>query len=212
MYEREVLGKPLLNEMPLPGDREGKADMKTLKAIALFLSVMIMAGCNMSGTIYQLAADERDVDAIVIDKKIATVIQKSFVEDPEINALDISVYCYNGDVYLVGECERDMQKDRAVRIAKDAEGVKSVEARIFTKIKDDSCGLKENLIIKGKLNTLLIADMDVWSTTVDVKVVQCKIVLLGIVESKEEIDRAVAHARGVEGNRGVISYLKSTEK
>jgi len=61
------------------------------------------------------------------------------------------------------------------------------------------------------LKSKLVADMDVWSTNIDVKVVQCHVVLLGIVESKEEITRAVAHARSVAGVRDVTSYLTSTE-
>jgi hyperosmotically inducible protein len=54
----------------------------------------------------------------------------------------------------------------------------------------------------------LIADDRIWSTNVDVKAVQCNVVLLGIVGTQQEISRSVAHARSVPGVRSVRSYLR----
>ncbi len=184
---------------------------KLITIIGVLLLLSLVCGCSPYGSIYSVAADEREPETIVSDAKITAMIQKKFVEDPDIKVLDISVYCYKGNVYLVGEYDQAQQKERAVKIAETTEGVKSVKTHLLPKRKDAICGAVENLAIRTKLDAKLVADMEVWSTNIDVKVVQCNVVLLGIVESKEEITRAVAHARSVEGVRDVTSYLTSTE-
>jgi hyperosmotically inducible protein len=63
--------------------------------------------------------------------------------------------------------------------------------------------------IAGKVDAKLTADKDIRSTNIDVKVVQCNVVLLGIVRSGEEIAKATAHAKSVAGVRNVTSFLMS---
>lgn len=184
---------------------------KLIIVIGVLSLLSLCCGCSPYGSIYSVAADEREAGAIVSDTKITAMIQKAFVEDRDVKVLDISVYCYNGNVYLVGEYDQARQKEQAVKIAGAAEGVKSVKTHLLPKRKDAICGDVENLAIRTKLDAKLVADMEVWSTNIDVKVVQCHVVLLGIVETKEEIARAVAHARSVAGVRDVTSYLTSTK-
>lgn len=184
--------------------------MKTARMIIAFFIVLTVAGCSASGVIYDIAADERDVTAMASDSVITSSIQKSILEAGDLKIMDISVYCYNGHVYLVGEYEKIAQKEKATKIAKSTNGVKQVEVRLFPKKQNDACGTKENLLIKAELKAMLLADEDIW-TPIDTEVVQCTIILLGIVENKEEMARAVAVAKGVKGSRGVISYLKATQ-
>jgi hyperosmotically inducible protein len=182
--------------------------MKKYVAAIYLMLLLAIAGC---GTLYGVAVEERKTSTIVEDKKISTAIQKAFLEDSDVKALDISAYCYNGHVFLVGEYDRAQQKERAIKIAEGVQGVKSVQTYILPKRKNDSCGLSENLAIRAKVDAKLVADKEIWSTNIDVKVVQCHVVLMGIVKSKKEITRAVTHARSVEGVRGVVSFLKSTQ-
>ncbi|MGE5843850.1 MAG: BON domain-containing protein, partial [Syntrophaceae bacterium] len=51
---------------------------------------------------------------------------------------------------------------------------------------------------------------EVRSTNIDIKTLQCHVVLLGIVASSDEIDRAIIHARGAEGVPRVQSFLEAT--
>ncbi len=175
--------------------------------IVHFLLLLVIAGCT---TIYGVAVEERKAGTIASDTKITTTIQTKFVEDNDVKALDISAYCYNGNVYLVGEYDRSPQKERAIAIAQGVEGVKSVSTYILQKKKIATCGAGDNLAIRGKVDTKLVADKDIWSTNIDVKVVQCNVVLLGIVKTGREITKVIAHAKSVEGVRSVKSFLKST--
>jgi len=181
--------------------------MKKHIMIIHFFLLLVIVGC---GTIYGVAVEERRASVIAADAKITAAIQKGFLEDSDIKSLDISAYCYNGDVYLVGEYDRSPQKERAIIVAKGIEGVRSVHMYIPQKKKGDTCGTSDNLAIRGKVDAKLVADKDIWSTNIDIKVVQCNVVLLGVVKTSKEITKATAHAKSVEGVRSVTSYLKST--
>ena len=96
-----------------------------------------------------------------------------------------------------------------VRIpAGEVEGVKSVTDYFLPKKKDDTCGTTANLKLSTKLNAKLIGDGDISSTQIEVKAIQCHIILLGLVGSADEISKAISHAKAVEGVRSVKSFLR----
>ncbi len=186
--------------------------MKIYWMIAFLLILPGFLGCQTVYTsTYGVAVEERSVKTIASDQKIKLTIQQKFLEDNTIKILDISTFCYNGNVYLVGEYGARKQRERAMEIATGVPGAKSVTPYLLPKRKGDTCGTTDNITIAAKVNTKLIADKDIWSTNIDVKVVQCTVVLLGIVGSEKEISKAVAHAKSVGGVRDVISYLKSAD-
>ena len=182
--------------------------MKKIIIIPLFIFLLAVNGC---GTIYSAAVDERNVSTIANDTSIKGSIVKKLYDDDKIKSLDISTGCYRGHVYLVGEYDTEDQKYRAIQIAKSVEGVKNVTTYLVPKKKDDSCGTDEKLEIVGKVKAKLVGDKDIWSTNIDIKSIQCKVILYGLVGSKKEISKAIAHAKSVEGVRGVKSFLESTK-
>ena len=181
---------------------------KIIVTIPFLIILLTLNGC---GTIYSAAVDERNVSTIANDTKIKGEIVKKFYDDDKIKSLDISTGCYLGHVYLVGEYDKIGQRYRAIKLAKSVEGVKSVTTYLLPKKKDDSCGTSENLEIVGKVKAKLVGDKEIWSTNIDIKSIQCKVVLYGLVGTKKEINKAIAHAKSVEGVRGVKSFLKSTK-
>ena len=180
--------------------------MKKIIIIPFFIFLLAVAGC---GTIYSTAMDERNMSTIASDTTIKGAIVKKFYDDDKIKSLDISTGCYHGHVYLVGEYDTADQKNRAIKIAKGVDGVKNVTTYLLPKKKGDPCGTDENLEIVGKVKAKLVGDKGIWSTNIDIKSIQCQVVLYGLVGSKEEINKAIAHAKSVEGIRGVKSFLKS---
>lgn len=179
---------------------------KWIMIISGLLLVAFVTGCT---TIYGVTVDERNVKTIVADGKIKTSIVSGFVNDDQVKILDINTYCYSGHVYLVGEYDQVKQRDRAIEIAKRTTGVKSVTPYLLAKRKGDLCSMTDNLSILAKVKTKLIGDKAIHSTNIDVEVVQCQVILLGVVEMRSEIEKAVAHAGAVEGVRKVKSFLKA---
>ena len=177
---------------------------RTILYCFLVLSVFF-SGC---GTIYKAAMDERSIGTQAKDEQITMEIRKVFLNDDNIETLDISTYVYRGNVYLVGEYETPTQKNLAIKLARGVEGVKTVTDHFLPKKKDDSCGTQENIELIAKIKGKLIGDKNIWSTNIEVKAVQCNVVLLGLVGYPSEITDAIAHAKSVKGVRKVTSYLK----
>ena len=173
--------------------------------IILILGIL-MTGCMTD--IYKSAVDERSLGEQYDDQAITMSIRKKFTEDEKIKYFDISTYVYNGHVYLVGEYETADQKNQAVKLAGQVEGVKSVTDYFLPKKKDETCGTTANLELLAKVKKDLIGDGDISSTQIEVKALQCNIILLGLVASANEINKATAHAKAVEGVRSVKSFLK----
>ena len=184
--------------------------MKKRGAILSCFAVLIfVGGCSaMFGGAYGVAQEERSNRSIYTDEKIKLTIDKQIL-DEVINVFDYATFCYNGDVYLIGEYETAEQKEKVLKIAHSVTGVKSVTTYLLPKRKIDTCGKMDHAAISVRVHGLLINDHDIHSTNVDVKVVQCHVILLGIVGTASEADKAVAHARSVDGVIGVKSYLKA---
>lgn len=196
---------------------ERKSNIKNLiKIITFFILPLLSYGCSSilstaAEHIYIAAVDRRDLKTILNDTTIKLTIVNKFHDDDDINSLnslDLSIECYRGHVYLIGEYVKPVQKTRAIQIVKEIEGVKGVTSYLLPKNKGDICGIDENLIIMGRVKSKLIGDEDIWSTNIDVKSVQCNVVLYGLVSSKNNINKAVEYAKSVKGVRTVTSFLK----
>ena len=136
-------------------------------------------------------------------------IRKKFAEDEKIKYFDISAYVYNGHVYLIGEYKTADQKKQTVKLAGQVEGVKSVTDFFLAKKEDDTCGTTANLKLLANVKKALIGVKAISSTQIEIKALQCNIILLGLVGSAGEIKKAVSHAKAAEGVRSVKSYLKA---
>jgi len=191
-----------------------------IKIITFFILPLLSYGCSSILTtaaeqIYLTVTDHREVKTILNDTAIKLTIINKFHDDDVINtlnSLDLSIECYRGNVYLVGEYDTPVQKTRAIKIAKSIEGVKRVTSYLLPKNKSDVCGIDENLVIMGRVKTKLIGDKDIWSRNIDVKSVQCNVVLYGLVASKIKINKAIEHSKSVKGVRSVKCFLKSAAK
>jgi len=175
----------------------------------LFCFMVLSTFVSGCGTAYKVAMDERNVRTQAKDEKITMAIRKQIIDDNQVKFLDISTYCYDGHVYLVGEYENPTQKRQALKLANGVEGVKSVTGYFLPKTKGDLCGTTDNLELSARVKAKLIKDKNIWSTNIEVKSLQCHIILLGLVGSQDQIKKAIVHAKEVDGVRSVKSYLKS---
>ena len=179
--------------------------------LVLFCFIFLPLFNSGCGTAYKVAMDERNIRTQASDEKITMAIRKKILDDNQVKFLDISTYVYNGHVYLVGEYEDSSQKTQAIKLAKEVENVKSVKSHFLPKRKGDLCGTTDNIELSTRVKAKLIKDKDISSTNIEVKSLQCHIILLGLVGSKNQIRKAVAHAKKVDGVRSVVSYLKAVK-
>lgn len=172
--------------------------------LAVLACTVLLQGC----TVYKAAVDERNVGTIASDEKITLLIKKEFLNDDSVKYLDYDVASYHGHVFIMGEYESRAQADQAIALARSVEGVRKVSTYLLPKRENDACGTFDSLELEASIKKRLIEDKDIWSTNVDVYMVQCNAVLVGIVGSTAERNRAIAHAKSVAGVRSVKSFLK----
>ena len=172
--------------------------------LALLGLMLQVSGC----AVYDAAVEERSVGTYVDDEAITFQIEKDFLADDKVKYLDYDASSYEGHVYIVGEYESRSQVDRAVAIAKGVDGVRRVTTYMLPKNPNDHCGTTDNLEIYGRLKKDLVADKNIWSTNVEIKTVQCNVILLGIVGSMSEREKIIDYANKTKGVRSVKSYLK----
>lgn len=180
-----------------------------LRMIFLAVILLTLPGLSGCGTIYKASVDERDVGTFVDDGRIESTVRARFVQDSMVKLRDISVNSYRGHVYLVGEFEGDAQKMRAVKLTQGVTGVGKVTVVPFPKRDDPTCGTQEELALYAKIKARLVQDRDIWSTQVDIKVVQCNVVMVGLVATQREVGEILAHVNSVEGVRTVQNYIRA---
>ncbi len=82
------------------------------------------------------AQSDRSMGEVVDDATIVARVKSSLLSSSEVEGLDVNVDARNGIVTLSGSADTMAEKTSAERIAKSADGVKSVDNRI--EIKADS--------------------------------------------------------------------------
>jgi len=136
---------------------------------------------------------------------------EKFLEEDATKLLDITAKCYFGFPFVVGQCKTLEEAGRVVEIAREVTGNPVVPYILKKGDDDEKCNIAMNLKITTELNARLAADKKIFSTNIFVKTVQCHVVLLGVVGSKEAVKAAMVRAKNVGGVKEIRSYLVSTD-
>lgn len=171
---------------------------------ALLLAAALAQGCAYSA--YGLYDDQRLMDTITDDKAMATSIKTALMKADFTGGWAVSVYCFYGNVFLVGEVPKNMQA-KAVSIARSYKP-HSVTPHWFTPAKSDT----GDLSLATSLRADLIGTKGLSSTRIDTEVNAGRVVLLGVVEDDAEKQLAIRVARRVKGVTSVTSYLMLPQK
>jgi len=72
----------------------------------------------------------RTVGEVVTDAGITMSVKGKLLDDPQVKGLKIDVDTREGVVYLTGTVGSDVEKDKAIQLAKDVKGVQEVKANL----------------------------------------------------------------------------------
>ena len=177
-----------------------------MRGLAVALAALVVAGCTtVARTGYEAATDERSVATQTADTKIAATIKKNLLESSVKGTGGLDVFCRNGSVVLAGLVERGSQAgSEAVASARRVDGVR----RVDTYFVPEQPSSVSDFTIKQKINAKLVGDGDLKAGQVDMSVIAGHVVLVGVVSSKEKVDKIVAHARSTDGVVVVKSFIQ----
>ena len=176
--------------------------MKKLCQLSLLLAYLALVCLIQGCAVYSTASDERLVDTMGSDNAISGLIKKDLMAERFADGWNISVHCFYGHVFLVGECPKEMRA-KAVKIAKRDKRVRSVTTHWFSPRVAET----NNFVMATKLRSALIGTGNLNSTRIETEVNSDRVVLLGVANDSNERKTAVRAAREVNGVLTVTSYI-----
>jgi osmotically-inducible protein OsmY len=98
----------------------------TAISLCVLLGGTLLAGCTSTPT-------KESAGEVIDDSLITTKVKAKFVDDPSVSALNIKVETFKGNVQLSGFANNPTEMERAVQLAREVKGVKSVKNDIRLK-------------------------------------------------------------------------------
>lgn len=102
--------------------------MKTLLIASMI--ALGLAGCANVGNAERGAAGTRTAGQAVDDLTIGTKLKAALANDPELSAMQINVDTMQGNVKLRGQVKSMKEWRKAGELARDIQGVKSVDNQL----------------------------------------------------------------------------------
>lgn len=176
---------------------------------------LMVSGCSVAGVATGLgasagmaAAQEGGISRAWSDAKIQTQINDAwFNYDLEaFRKLDMTVN--QGRVLLTGVVQNPEHRVEAVRLSWQPEGVTQVINEIRVAESTGIVGYARDAWISGRLRTAITFDKDVQSVNYNIDTVQGTVYLMGVAQSRAELNRVIETARTINDVRQVVSYVK----
>lgn len=181
------------------------------------LSVTLLGGIGLlpAGIAQAWSAPERVPSQILSDVTITGKVKAALMEDKQVSAHEINVDTVKGVVQLKGNVDSKAEAQRAVALARKVEGVSGVKSFLKVVPNETTASGAErtagqtlsDATITGKVKTALMADKHVPARTINVDTVKGTVQLKGHVETRGQVQRAVALAKKVDGVKAVKSFL-----
>ncbi len=181
--------------------------VSALLAACFFLNGCAVVAPLSVATTGMVATDERSMGSIVDDKTIANRIRYELSQVDWYKAFGaINVNVFEGRALLTGSVSEQKYIDDAIRIAWSVRGVHEVinEIQIASRKLLDST---KDVWIANEIRTKFLLEKNFMSSNYVVDVNHSVVYLLGIAQSKVELDKALLITSGIGGVSKVISHV-----
>ena len=170
--------------------------IKGIAIIFLACSALALAGCSS-----MLSDGTRD-----LDEAISSKVEESLEASPDVKARQVHVKTREGVVYLTGVVDTEDARREAGRIAWRTRGVEGV-VNDLTNGQRTVGSWVDDVMISTRVKSMLIADISVKASDIDVSSSQGVVTLIGRVRSDAMKQDAERLARGVNGVTDVHNEL-----
>lgn len=177
-------------------------------AAALTLSGCARTLIGAGATAGTAAMEERGIAGVADDTAIRLRLNALYSDDDERLWRKIGFQVYGGRVLLTGALDTPEMQSRAVRLAWQADGVTEVINEIEVVKSGGISGYGRDTWITTQLKSKLLFDKNVSSINYSIDAVRGKVYLIGIAQSRQELDRVINHARSIDYVQKVVSYVQ----
>ena len=169
-------------------------------------------------------------DQPVSDSVITTKVKALYAKDKDVSFRTVELKTVNGVVHLGGTAKSKAEADKAASLARDVEGVKSVNNEIQVAAAPSTAPAAEkpakdrpadrpatakrsdqpidDSVITTKVKAKLVKDKQVHARDIEVKTVNGVVELSGTARSKREASKAASIARNVKGVKSVKNDIQ----
>ncbi len=183
------------------------------RVLACLGLIAMVSGCagtivGAGATVGVAAYQERGVDGVARDTKLATQIRIAYLEADATLATNIGIEVYERRVLLTGLIENEDLRANAVRLAWGVDGVKDVLNEIQIRDQEGIVEFAYDSWISAQLQTKITFDEDILAINYSIETVNAVVYLIGIAQDQVELDRVLAYARGIDRVRRVITHVR----
>ena len=173
--------------------------------------LMTLAGIGCGGArpyrlMARAASSEESVRTQIDDQRLKRSIREALLSNDPSEGFHITPYVYMGHAYLVGFVDSDARRQSTIAAVQGIEGMRSLDTYLPQRPTNGSSSV-DDVTTKGEVKAALALDPNQVVTRIDREVLDGHVVLLGVVNSQQTIDSAVAHAQGASGVTGVTNFL-----
>jgi osmotically-inducible protein OsmY len=177
---------------------------------ALLSLAMATSGCTvkLGADALYTASEERTTTEVISDNEIKIALNKYLLDDSLGLFNDVSTVVYQGRVLLVGSVDSMDARDRADAIGRRPEGVKEVINEIVV-TEDGGVGdFVDDVVIEKTIQTEYLFDQEIDSANFRVRSINGTVYLIGLAESRHELDKALQVAHKTQDVRAVINHMR----
>ncbi len=168
----------------------------------------LLSACNNNAHDAANVAPATTVGTEVDDSVITGKVRSALLSDENIRSLDIKVKTRKGVVMLSGFADNQTQIDRSIVVAKNIEGVSTVDNQLSVKEGKQTVGNKiDDSMITARVKSALMADPSMKSLDVLVTTRKGEVQLSGFVNNPIQLESAMKIANGIEGVTGVSNHM-----
>jgi osmotically-inducible protein OsmY len=185
---------------------------KPITAVLLLTLLAPLSGCvsmviGAGATVGVAAMEERPLKVHLRDTTIATEIRYNLVEASEKFITGVGIEVYEGKALITGVVENEAMRARALKLVWKVEGLKDVYNEL--QVGDNGItNFAKDSWVTTQLKSKTTFDQDVLAINYMIETVNGVVYLIGIAQSKREIDKVIAHARSLGYVKRVISHVR----
>lgn len=193
--------------------RSTSPSVRIAAAFAAILSASTLGGCvgaaiGGAATVGVAAYDERGVDGVARDLKLATDIRTEWLAADADLPVKASVEVHEGRALLTGVVQDEKRRADAVTLTWKVPGVKDVLNEIQVAPSGGVVDYSRDAWITGQIKSKMTFDEKIMGINFHVQTVNKTVYILGIARSQDELDRVMTIARSISYVRNVIQHVR----
>ena len=152
--------------------------------------------------------EDRPLSDAKDDIGIKASILTTFAEEAKGLLVDVNTDVYGGEVMLTGAVKKSEDRRKAVELARRVDGVKSLYNEIQVTEEGGFSASAKDIGIELKLKASLLGASGVGSINLRWRSVNGIVYYIGLVYSREELDKVMRVTRAVDGVKHIVSHIR----